>query len=137
MTAVPKPSRRDRLEAARRKREAAILARAELRYDTFVRSGGRCEACGAALPGGFELHHLVSGSGRRRQQESLASCIALCLACHRSAHAGDPNTLRALHLWASAYGNSTARLETTRRLAKAETMQQRFAAAVRQSRRTG
>ena len=53
-----------------KKRVAAVLKR----------SRGYCEVCGSA---GVELHHILGGSGKRRQQERTETVIALCYHCHR------------------------------------------------------
>jgi hypothetical protein len=68
-----------------------------------------------------DLHHLVSGSGRRRENEELGTLASTCPGCHGQAHAGDINTLLALGRWARAHGSEQAREEIRRRLAKVET----------------
>lgn len=45
------------------------------------RSGGLCEVCGSAYM--VELHHIIYGSGKRKQHENEHSVIALCWYCHR------------------------------------------------------
>lgn len=55
------------------------------RYKKVVeRSKGQCEVCGSNQ--GIELHHILSGSGRRRQQERYETIIALCFECHRGTY---------------------------------------------------
>lgn len=44
------------------------------------RSKGLCENC---LQNGTELHHIVSGSGKRKEHESTNSIVLLCYDCHR------------------------------------------------------
>ena len=44
------------------------------------RSKGLCEVCHKQ---GQELHHILSGNGRRRQHENADSVIMLCSSCHR------------------------------------------------------
>jgi 5-methylcytosine-specific restriction endonuclease McrA len=85
-----KAAKRERRRAEHREETARI------RKAVFERAGGRCE--GDWFVGGLvskfdrcfrvptELHHLVSGSGRRRQQQTVENTRALCLDCHRAAH---------------------------------------------------
>ena len=47
-----------------------------------ARSGGHCEACGN-LCNGLEMHHVLSGSGRRKQQARPETVRMLCYDCHR------------------------------------------------------
>ncbi len=49
------------------------------------RANGRCELCGK-LSSDLELHHVVSGFGRRRQYESVETCLMLCHECHEQVH---------------------------------------------------
>jgi len=60
------------------------------------RANGRCELCGK-LSSDLELHHVVSGFGRRRQYESVETCLMLCHECHEQAHR-DAKLNRALKL---------------------------------------
>ncbi len=130
--AHPKPQRRDRLAEERREREKAILARAEIRHDLVVLSGGRCCACAGDFHlVGFEAHHMVSGSGKRRQHESIETMAPTCVACHRQAHAGDEATLRAILAWADRHGSPLARSEVRRRLEKLPNKYATLAAARR------
>ena len=48
------------------------------------RAGGLCELCLEYKP--LQLHHIISGSGKRKQHETVESCIMLCVDCHRAAH---------------------------------------------------
>jgi len=41
--------------------------------------------CGK-LSSDLELHHVVSGFGRRRQYESVETCLMLCHECHEQVH---------------------------------------------------
>ena len=49
------------------------------------RANGRCELCGK-LTSDLELHHVVSGYGRRQQYESIDTCLMLCHECHEQVH---------------------------------------------------
>lgn len=49
------------------------------------RANGRCELCGK-LTSDLELHHVVSGFGRRKQYESVETCLMLCHECHEQVH---------------------------------------------------
>ena len=44
------------------------------------RAGGLCELCYQYKP--LQLHHIVGGRGKRKQHETVDSCIMLCLDCH-------------------------------------------------------
>ena len=49
------------------------------------RANGRCELCGK-LTNDLQMHHVVSGYGRRKAHESVETCIMLCVECHRAVH---------------------------------------------------
>ena len=49
------------------------------------RANGRCELCGK-LTSELQLHHVISGYGRRREHESVETCLMLCSECHREVH---------------------------------------------------
>jgi 5-methylcytosine-specific restriction endonuclease McrA len=50
-------------------------------------SKGLCERCGLWVePGCGHVHHTISGSGKRRQQQSVETCAFLCPSCHRALH---------------------------------------------------
>jgi len=49
------------------------------------RANGRCELCGK-LTNELELHHVISGYGRRREHESVETCLMLCSECHEQVH---------------------------------------------------
>lgn len=90
--ARPKPARRDRLAREDQERERATLARGELRHQVVVRAKERCEACGADLrKAGCVFDHWLGGSGRRQEQESLATTWALCLGCNDGRTANAPS----------------------------------------------
>ena len=61
-----------------------------------TRANGRCELCGK-LTADLELHHVVSGYGRRQQYESIDTCLMLCRECHEQVHR-DAKLNRALKL---------------------------------------
>lgn len=44
------------------------------------RAGGLCELCFQYKP--LQLHHIIGGSGKRKQHETVESCMMLCLECH-------------------------------------------------------
>lgn len=111
-----KPTRPARLKGARLEREREILARGELRHDVIVRANGRCEWCRVPVPPG-ELHHILSGSQRRRA-ESLSSLAFVCVACHHAAHRNDIDVLFWASSWANAHGFTEARAAIQRRIEK-------------------
>jgi len=49
------------------------------------RANGRCELCGK-LTSELQLHHVISGYGRRREHESVETCLMLCGECHKEVH---------------------------------------------------
>jgi 5-methylcytosine-specific restriction endonuclease McrA len=55
-----------------------------LRVQVFTRDGGACTCCGLGLGDDWECHHRRYRS--RGGKNELANLIALCPACHRSAH---------------------------------------------------
>jgi hypothetical protein len=58
----------------------------EIRKQVIDRSGGRCEnpRCRADLrEHGCEVDHWLGGSGRRSQDQAVATCWALCVSCHQ------------------------------------------------------
>lgn len=48
------------------------------------RANNRCEICGSSTS--ISLHHLIHGSGKRKQCETIESCKALCIDCHNKIH---------------------------------------------------
>lgn len=136
--AHPKPVRRDRLASDRARREARILAMAELRHDALERDQFRCVCCATDLHrSGVEVHHLVSGNGKRREHESLGTLASTCPGCHGRAHAADLSALLALGRWARTHGSAEAREEIRRRLAKMETSLGAFNRAAHRAQRKG
>jgi 5-methylcytosine-specific restriction endonuclease McrA len=83
---VPKAELRSTKKAEKRKahREETSAIRAAV----MKRADGRCEVCGAseAPYNPLHMHHTVMGSGKRRQQQNVSNCVALCMGCHRKAH---------------------------------------------------
>lgn len=57
------------------------MKRKKLFQSVVERAGGQCEVCGSNQ--GIELHHILGGTGRRRQQERYETIVALCYECHR------------------------------------------------------
>jgi len=49
------------------------------------RSKGRCELCGK-MTNELQLHHIIAGYGKRREYESVETCIMLCVECHAEVH---------------------------------------------------
>ena len=49
----------------------------------------RCERCAEPqllLPSKGHMHHVIGGSGKRRQQQSIENVAWLCADCHRALH---------------------------------------------------
>lgn len=114
--ALGKPTRTARRKATRLEREREILARGELRHDVIERAAGRCEWCRVPVPPG-ELHHLLSGSQRRRC-ESLSTLAFVCVPCHAAYHRNDEDVLWWAKSWANAHGFTESLAEITRRIEK-------------------
>lgn len=55
------------------------------------RAGGKCEVCGRPAK---ELHHIINGNGKRRQNERVETCIMLCDRCHDHNRAEKGYTLK-------------------------------------------
>jgi len=49
------------------------------------RAAGRCEVCGVVCSE-LEMHHVLSGKGRRKQQERPETVLMLCNSCHSGDH---------------------------------------------------
>lgn len=47
----------------------------------FDRANAECEICGSTYL--LELHHAVSGRGKRKKHENEETCFLLCYDCHR------------------------------------------------------
>lgn len=71
---------------------------AAIRAAVMERACWRCENCGGVCPGSalrLEMDHMLSGSGRRRQRQSVETCWALCggkaWTCHSHRTANFPS----------------------------------------------
>lgn len=67
-------------EKRRRHAEETKAIRAAL-FDRSVGKG--CENCGKRFAL-LEMDHMLGGSGRRRQRQSVETCWAICQECHRN-----------------------------------------------------
>jgi len=84
----PKPeTQRRRTARLRSARTRVDVAASHLVLD---RACGRCERCLMWFGDALEVHHLLSGNGRRGRGESAleANKLALCRECHREIHHG-------------------------------------------------
>jgi hypothetical protein len=80
---------------ARRRKAQKDIERQEkitdIREQVWLRSNGRCEACGIPLPSVLgELDHALGGSGRRRALESVETTWRLDHRCHVLKTNNDP-----------------------------------------------
>lgn len=72
------PRRAKEKETKEQRRDRIAIVRAEV----FRLAGGLCEASPSGQPAvATELHHVLSGSDRRRL-EATDNCVALCRDCH-------------------------------------------------------
>ena len=58
------------------------------------RSGGLCEICHSSYM--VQHHHIIGGSGKRKQCETIYSLIALCYECHHGDYGVEGNRDRSL-----------------------------------------
>lgn len=65
--------------------------------DIIKRSKGRCEVCGG-MNGEVQMHHIISGHGRRKQHENIDSIICLCWNCHHGTNGVHGKNGRELNL---------------------------------------
>lgn len=81
---------KSRAQVREERREAHARETAEIRSDRLLFCRGVCEMC--LQPGTeanpLQMHHTKSGSGRRRQQQSVENVRMLHLGCHRDLHDG-------------------------------------------------
>jgi hypothetical protein len=110
--AFPKPTRTERLRAAREEREREVLAMAILRGQAWLRAAENprhardrgqspppCEFCGRR--GALQLHHLEGGRGRRRERQHLGNVALICGGPPESCHetwGRDPRAIEPLVL---------------------------------------
>ena len=47
------------------------------------RANDACEVCGGSLD---HLHHIINGSGKRKQCETKDSVMGVCVRCHEMVH---------------------------------------------------
>lgn len=119
-------SERSRRSRGRRKDEAAEKAErrqriGDIRQDVMIREGGCCACCGwDASNNCGEIHHIVSGVGRRRQKEDVLTCVLLCRQCHRFVTGGDESTLRVLATYCIRHSMPEAARAISHRLARIE-----------------
>lgn len=79
---LPGPSRKESREA-RRKRHAEETA--AIREERMRISRGVCEEIGCSQPA-TQMHHLLPGHGRRRQQQHVDTVRMLCVIHHAERH---------------------------------------------------
>ncbi len=81
-----------------RRYSPSIVRRQELHRALFERAGWRCESCGVAGgPSGVKLeaHHRIPREAGG--QDALENLVALCVPCHRAAHAAGDGSRREAH----------------------------------------
>lgn len=95
--------RRSFYMARKRIEDRAALRRAlvqKIRDEVMARAGQECEACTlAALPAQLEMDHFFGGS-RRRAEERVETCWALCPGCHRMKTDNFPDSQHWAHVFA-------------------------------------
>jgi 5-methylcytosine-specific restriction endonuclease McrA len=94
---------RTRAEDRKARQEAHRKQTREIYQAAMRRCEGRCEMCDHGdRP--LQLHHLISGSGRRRQRQSIENCMAICGFCHSMFHAGSIHVACAAEAWCKKHG---------------------------------
>lgn len=88
---------------------------ARIREQVMERAQGHCEVC--ATGRATECHHVLSGP-LRRVRESVETCLALCMACHRDIHRGELDTLESAALYCESAGMHEATAALRRRIDK-------------------
>lgn len=100
--ALPFLKRKDakRAKAATRRERVG-----EIREAVRKRADGRCELCGFSVADyAAEMHHLESGSGRRRSEEAAHNTLWVHTVCHRSYHRGPAVYAIEVADWAARHG---------------------------------
>lgn len=85
-----KPMKKARLAKQKQKRLTKKEETARIRGACAARAQGFCENHDC-LGYPEEMDHWLGGNGRRRQQQSIATCWMLCSACHRDKTRGVPS----------------------------------------------
>lgn len=116
--AYEKPARAARRAARGHRNEERTSKLRHLRAEVALRSAGKCEWCQHRKVG--ELHHVVSGGGKRRRSERLDTLAATCTPCHQGFHAGDRFVMEDALTWSLLHGFDEAFTEIHRRLHKAK-----------------
>ena len=91
MNPQPKPTRAARLAKQREKRRAAQDSMADLRDARMDVAKGTCEwwttpSVRCPESSALHLHHMLGGSGQRRQKQTLETVRIYCARHHRAAH---------------------------------------------------
>lgn len=115
---LAKPSRKARLAKDKATKIERLLMLAETRHEVVARCAEYCELCRTRKI--RELHHIISGTGRRRLEERFDTLIALCLECHAEVHASNIRALYRLSKWAHEQRFLLAATEVDRRIRKVE-----------------
>lgn len=92
-------------ERRAKKRRAHAESTSAIRAACVARAANHCELCGM-LQGLLEMDHVLGGSGRRRQKQSVKTCWILCRYCHRykTAHPVGTNWRAAFRAHCAKYG---------------------------------
>lgn len=110
-----------RRKAKKMDREDQRAETAAIREVVARRAGGKCELCDGAddprLP--LEMHHLLSGRGRRVQQQAPDNCIMVCGMCHAIGHRRILMVGDNLLAWATRHGYGQTWTVIRRRIDKA------------------
>lgn len=120
-----KPKRRPRknLAVGRMKPSRMDLAKRTTEvYDAVrKRAEGKCELCGQPEADGWrhEMHHLLMGSGKRRQDQDPSNCLMVCPMCHAIGHRRILMAGPGLLAWAAKYGYTRTAEVIQRRIDKA------------------
>jgi len=115
---IHKPKKAARVRAREVARQDRVMKLAEIRQDVLVRAKGTCELCKSRDV--QEVHHLFSGSGKRRLQERVDTMMGVCLSCHEDYHASEPWAFLTALRWAEVNGYTESAKEISRRLDKVD-----------------
>lgn len=93
-------------ERREEKRRAHAESTSGIRAACAARAANRCELCGMLQGSSLEMDHVLGGSGRRRERQSMETCWMLCRYCHqyKTSHPAGENWRAAFRVHCAKYG---------------------------------